>query len=155
MRQIRQALKESDKLFAYGYQECKNGHTLRTAAGCPQCRTQYLAKAKESISPGYVYIARSRTSRLVKVGLSTQPHARLYMARLQGYGGIYDWEIRHWVYVDRMGKAESAVKRLLAEFRIRRPWERQGEQEVASEIYRCSLTLAAEALLQGTLAYQR
>lgn len=150
MRQIRDALRENDKLFAYGFHKCKDGHTLRTAAGCPQCHPRYLVKSRESITPGCIYLLRSPSTELVKVGLSKNPDDRLYMARLQGYGGIYDWKLEISLYVVRMGKAESAVKRLLSEYKIARPWIRQGEPTIAKEVYQCPWLVALDAFSKGS-----
>lgn len=154
MREIREALRTNDKLFAYGYKECRDGHTLRTAAGCPQCNTQYLTKLKESIKQGVVYLAWSPSEKLIKIGCSADVDDRLYMLRLQGYGGINDWELKYIFYVKRMGKAESAVKRIIVNYKIRITWMRQGHLSTTDEIYNCSMKVARDAILRGTEYYR-
>jgi len=145
-REFRTALSGQGKLFAYGVEPCKNGHTLRTAGGCPQCITAYLSYALQNISPGYVYIARSNSSRLIKVGSSARPDNRLYIAGLEGYGGIYDWQVRATAYVEQMGRVETAVKRSLGEYSAPRVWVRNGSKSVTREIFKCTLKTALEAL---------
>src|SRR5690348_13346800 len=66
--EFREELRNERKLIVYGVGPCPRGHTLRTAGGCPQCDTSYVAYAKRSRLSGYVYIAKS--GRLTKVGFS-------------------------------------------------------------------------------------
>lgn len=146
--QYRKALSSEGKLFVYGIAPCPRGHTLRASGGCPQCNTQYVAFARRARQPGYIYIAKS--GRLTKVGLSNDAPNRLYIANLEGYGGVQDWRLRAWVYADRAGKIERAVHRSLAEWLAPSVWIRAGQRTETRELFRCSYG-AALAALQGQL----
>lgn len=145
-REFRLALSDQGKLFAYGVAPCKRGHTIRAAGGCPQCNTACLKFARHNISPGYVYIARSVSSRLIKVGSSAQPSNRIYIADLESYGGINDWKVRATAFVHEMGRVEKEVKNSLREYSAPRVWVRNGSERVAREIFKCTLTTALGAL---------
>jgi hypothetical protein len=145
-REYQAALSRDGKLFAYGLPPCKNGHTLRTTGGCPQCNTQYLSYVRHNVTPGYVYIARSNSTRLVKVGLSADFNNRLYIANLEGYADIWDWIVRDCRYVQEMGRVEAGVKRALASYGVNRVWIRNGKFTTAKEVFSCTLKLAREAL---------
>ena len=145
-REYQAALSREGKLFAYGIFPCKNGHTLRTAGGCPECNSQYLSYARHNVSPGYVYIARSNSTRLIKVGLSSDPKNRMYIARLEGYADIWDWVVRDFEYAKEMGRLEAVVKRSLSSYRIDREWVRNGNITKTKEVFSCTLKLAREIL---------
>lgn len=145
-REYQSALSRNGKLFVYGVAPCKDGHTLRTAGGCPQCNTQYLSRVRHNVSPGYVYIARSNSMRLIKIGLSANIQNRLYIANLEGYAGIRDWVVKDFQCVREMGRLETKVKRALASYRVDRVWTRNGKSSTATEVFSCTLKLACEVL---------
>ena len=152
-REYQAALKDEGKLFAYGVAVCKNGHTLRTSGGCPQCNPRYLSFVRHNISPGYVYVARSNRTRLIKVGLSANYCDRIYIANLEGYADIGDWKIRDFCYVNEMGRVETQIKRSLAPFRANRPWVRNGEATIAKEVFSCTLKYARDILHREVLKH--
>lgn len=143
--QYREALREERKLFVYGVNACPSGHTLRTAGGCPQCDTAYIAYARRSRLPGYVYIAKA--GRLTKVGFSQDARNRIYIANLEGYAGARDWRIRAWLCSENAGQIELAVHRALSGNVAARGWERNGGRQVSKEVFRCTYEAAREALL--------
>ena len=145
-REYQAVLSREGKLFAYGVAPCKDGHSLRTAGGCPQCNTQYLSYVRHNVSPGYVYVARSNITRLVKVGLSADFGNRLYIANLEGYADIWDWVVKDYCYVKEMGRVETRIKLALAAFSANRTWVRNGNITKSKEVFSCTLKLALEIL---------
>jgi hypothetical protein len=143
--QFREALRRERRLFAYGLSPCPRGHTMRMAGGCPECDTSYIAYAKRSRLPGYIYIAKS--GRLTKVGFSRDALNRLYIANLEGYAGEYNWRIRARVYSSTAGQKEFAVHRLLNSYRHRRAWERNGVELSPREVFNCTYDTAHAALI--------
>lgn len=143
--QFRGELSRERKLIVYGVSPCPRGHSLRTAGGCPQCDSSYIAYAKRSRLPGYVYIAKS--GRLTKVGFSQDAPNRIYIANVEGYAGEQDWRIRAWLYSPNAGQIELAVHRALNQFETSQAWERNGTTIHSKEVFRCSFAVAREALL--------
>lgn len=104
--QFRRELSRERRLIVYGLAPCPRGHTLRTAGGCPQCDTSYIAYAKRSRLPGYVYIAKS--GHLTKVGFSQGAPNRIYIANVEGYAGEQNWRIRACLNL-RYGRGNNHV----------------------------------------------
>ncbi|WP_300974510.1 GIY-YIG nuclease family protein [Sphingomonas sp. LHG3406-1] len=139
------ALKQEGKLFAYGMKPCPRGHTMRTAGGCPECNTSYIAYAKRSRLSGFVYIAKS--GRLTKVGFSDDPSNRIYIANLEGYAGIHNWRIVAAIHLARAGQIEKTLHQLLRPYCVDLEWERGGNVTQSREVFRCKYAVAKEALL--------
>lgn len=139
------ALKQERKLFAYGVAPCRQGHTLRTAGGCPQCDTSYIAYAKRSRLAGYLYIAKS--GQLTKVGFSKDASNRIYIANLEGYAGRHDWRLRALLYSASAGQLEIAAHRVLNTYCDPAYWIRSGKISRPKEVFRCSYDTARNAVL--------
>jgi hypothetical protein len=93
-----------------------------------------------------LYIAKS--GRLTKVGFSTDPGNRIYIANLEGYGGRSDWKIRAWLYSANAGRLERAVHQRLASFVEELEWSRNGARRPTREVFRCTYSQAAQAVRQ-------
>ncbi len=143
--QYREALRQERKLFAYGVAPCPRGHTLRTAGGCPQCDTSYIAYARRSRLPGYVYILKS--GRLTKVGFSQDVPNRVYIANVEGYAGAQNWSLRARYYSPNAGQIEMAAHRALGQYGATQPWDRNGTTIQSREVFKCSYETARQALL--------
>lgn len=143
--QYREALRQQRKLFAYGITPCPRGHTMRTAGGCPQCNTSYIAYAKRSRLSGYVYIAKCE--RLTKVGFSQDAPNRVYIANLEGYAGKQSWRIRASLYSSNAGQIELEAHRALRDYVAPQIWERNGIASSSKEVFNCSYETARCALL--------
>jgi hypothetical protein len=143
--QFREELSRERRLIVYGVSPCPRGHTLRTAGGCPQCDTSYIAYAQRSRLPGYVYIAKS--GGLTKVGFSQDAPNRVYIANVEGYAGEQNWRIRALVYSPNAGQIELAAHRALSRYGAAQAWKRNGATIYSKEVFRCSFTVARGALL--------
>ena len=141
----REALSRERKIFAFGVAPCPRGHTLRTAGGCPECRTSYIAFAKRSRLPGFVYIAKC--DRMTKVGFSQDAPNRIYIANLEGYAGKQNWHVRARLYSSNAGQIELAAHRALRNYAIKQAWDRNGAISVTREVFICSYETAREALV--------
>src|SRR5690348_7499758 len=88
----KERMREEGKLFAYGVR-CFRGHSLKARSGnCIRCNTANIAFQMRSARSGYVYIARSASRKLTKVGYSADdPWNRIYIANLEGYANAQDW----------------------------------------------------------------
>jgi hypothetical protein len=144
----RARMKAEGKLVAYGVTRCLNGHRLRTRAGnCIQCSPASIAFARRAVLPGFIYIAQSEATSLLKIGFSgDDPDNRIYIANLEGYGGAWDWVITITLWSERAGAIEIAVQKALSDVRIDRSWIRNGHEIVTKELFDCSLKIATERL---------
>ena len=143
-------MKAEGKFIAYGVTRCHNGHGLRNRYGtCVECFPATIAFARRSELSGYVYVAESKDIRLFKIGFSgDDPDNRIYIANLDGYGGVGDWTIRLRVKSGRAGAIEIATHRSLVGYRTNRDWIRNGSEVVATELFDCDLEEAIAALME-------
>lgn len=145
-RDHRDIAKELRKTLVLGA-PCGTGHRLRTRAGhCVQCDPKKIAFEGRHSKSGYIYIAGSLATRLVKVGGTASLSDRDRTLRDQGYGGAYDWRILYSVWVDDYGKSEASVQRLLRQFASPRPYEKDGCEQFAWEVFECPFSVAMEAV---------
>jgi len=132
------------------------GHRLRTRSGhCAQCDTAKLSYQKRHNSAGYVYIAGSKSAKLLKVGTCVDIEQRRRNLRNQIYGGIGDWEMLFTAKVDAGGKIEGDILTRLSTHKVVRMYAKDGKQQEAAEMLKTSFSVALSAVqmaLKGTKA---
>jgi hypothetical protein len=143
-------LKNEGKYFAYGVTRCVNSHTLRTRAGqCIQCFPVSIAFQMRHLAAAYLYIAGSRSARLIKIGSSKNPNNRIYIANLNGheYAGASDWLVLHSIYVQQAGKIEIDIHDQLRKYQTPIQFVRNGDKQIAKECFMCSYSIARKTLV--------
>jgi hypothetical protein len=95
---------------------------------------------------GYVYIAGSFSSHLIKIG--TTQNIGDYQKRLRSkkYGSVGDWVLLYYIWVDQAGKVEHDARRSLHDHQVLRMYLKDGSWQKGREIVRCSFAAALEAL---------
>ena len=126
----------------------KHGHTIRTRAGhCLQCNPRNYGFLKQYISGGFVYISESKSTGLLKVGITSNLARREYWLNYFEYADISDWEIRDNIYVpERVGGVENDVHKSLGPFTTFRTYTHDGETVYCQEVFDCPLDIAQKAL---------
>lgn len=143
-------MKRSGRYFYFGGALCRaGGHTLRTKSGhCIQCDTSKISFQLRSAAAGYVYLAHSPQTGLVKVGFSeADPDARTSWIKQEGYGNIRDWEIVRSLKLESgAGRTEFAIHAALAEFQHPVIYRKTATLTVeCREIFKCTLEIAKRA----------
>jgi hypothetical protein len=93
-RQYKRAMERADLLFALVANPCYNGHSLRSRSGhCIQCDHTRIAFTRRHHEPNYVYIAGSKSARVVKVGSTSSPYDKDAYLNTRRWGGIADWRL--------------------------------------------------------------
>ena len=128
--------------FLFGLSEpCHQGHRLRSRAGhCIQCNTARIAYARRFAEPGYVYIAASKSEKLLKVGCCVDPEQRKRNLNLHEYGSANDWEMIAWCKTASMGQVEFDIQKQLADLSIEKTYKKDGRTQVARELFRYDIT---------------
>jgi hypothetical protein len=98
-------------------------------------------------NPGYVYIAGSLSERVLKIGVTINIHRQQAYLRNRKYGGVSDWVLLYYVYVDMGGKVEHDARHLLAKYRQITWYKKNRSSQRGREIVKCSFGKAVEALL--------
>ena len=138
-------MRELDYKVAYGVTPCAKGnHSLRDRNGnCLQCNPLILAYSKNHNDGGFVYIAHSTNSNLIKIGSTSNISKRGLTLKEQKYGSQSDWEIAHYTYVEKKrGAIEKEIQILLKEHYVVSHYFKNGVKQSTYEIFNCSLKKA-------------
>lgn len=142
-------MRELDYKVAYGVTPCAKGnHSLRDRNGnCLQCNPLILRYAKNHNDGGYVYIAHSKSSKLIKIGSTSNISKRGKSLKDPQYGSQSDWEIAHYTYVEeKRGAIEKEIQTLLKEHYVVSHYFKNGVKQSTYEIFNCSVKKATSVL---------
>ena len=146
----KQIMSERRLWVAFGTTPClAAGYRLRTRKGhCVQCDTSKLAFLKRYDLSGSVYIAYSKSTRLVKVGCADCILQRRESLNADGYAGGSDWVMKYYIATQFAGRMEFKVHELLRRFKhpVRYFRVYSGSYVWANEVFRCSISAAKSAL---------
>lgn len=140
--------KETMSLYGYkvatGVSPCiAYGHTLRGVAGhCIICKPEGLDYRARYNKPGYVYIAHSAKSQLVKVGMTkNSPQTRIKILNSSGYGEISDWKLIKSRHFMNKGHIENEIKKQFNVYLTPIEFYRYNSWilETSTEIFNCKL----------------
>lgn len=146
-RARRRMAEEARKTLILGSPCEKAGHRLRTRSGhCAQCDTRKIAFQSRYSQIGYVYIAGSMLKKVIKVGTTESIAGRQSSLRKEGYAGCHDWTILAHVKVANCGRLEQRTLQLLDEYKNIESYLKDGKEQYAWEAFRCSFTVAKNAL---------
>ena len=84
---------------------------------CLQCNPEYFAFANRKQSQSFVYIATSKSERLIKIGFTADPIERTKTLNY-GYGSAEDWKILFWIEIEQAGEIEKSAQDQLMRFRL-------------------------------------
>lgn len=120
-KQYSKVMKDNDFKVAFGVTPCKKGnHTLRNSSGnCLQCfplSTTYEENYKRS---GYIYIAHSTSSNLIKIGSTNNVEARAKSLNNKEYGNCTDWVIYSYIHSEiNCGNLEKKLHSLINKHKV-------------------------------------
>jgi hypothetical protein len=121
---------------------CMRGHRLRTLHGhCVQCDISKLAFQQRFETAGYVYIAGSLASELIRIGFSTDLDQRDRKLVFEPYRGVSDWALLYSANVDDGGRIEDLARKRLKAFRLATE-----EGGPVTDLFQTSFTRAYRAL---------
>jgi hypothetical protein len=98
--------------------------------------------------PGYVYVAGSRSSRVLKIGTTINIRGQEKRLRRDRYGNIEDWVLLYYVWVEERGKTEHDARRRLRRYRTLRMYYKNGSPQKGRELVNCRFGIALEALTE-------
>jgi hypothetical protein len=146
--QYKPRMEELGMLFVFGITPCKkSGHTLRSKSGsCIQCNTAYIEYQKRSVKNASVYLAGSPSTRLLKIGMTTDIDRRRVFLNQHRYGDVQDWEMLISVQTEDAGRMEFQVHQALNDFSVDGAYIKEGRRQQCYELFRCSYMTARSAL---------
>lgn len=149
------AMKSIGAAIAIGVTPCSGfGHTMRNRSGhCVVCTPMYLTFQKRHEEKAQIYVASSKRSRLIKIGIAKDAQERIRQINYYGYGGNYDWEIVFIKTVKNAGKVEAESQKQISNTKLRVAYERDGENVDCREIFNCDTNLAIQTVKQAISIY--
>ncbi len=144
----RRAAKAAGKILVLGPPCRAKGHRLRTRSHhCVQCDPKKLAYQKRFSAEQYVYIAASRSAKLIKIGTCVHCGQREGQLRSEKYGDVGDWELIYSIEVRNAGEIEEHTRARLSKYRApARPYWKDNIEQYATELLLCSFSRAKKAL---------
>jgi hypothetical protein len=136
------SMHESGFVIAYNTTPCIKGkHTIRNRYGrCVVCDPKQLAFNERAEKSGYVYVAFSRSKKLVKVGFTEDIKRRHSDLLRQSYAGAKDWSLEFLKKTQSAGRIEIEAHKILAPYLVKNAmYEWDGKLQNARETYSCSL----------------
>jgi len=138
----------------HGRQTCAKGHTAdlwSTSGHCVVCYPQNVQMQKKHRASGYIYVARSASTKLTKIGITEDDiEDRIVFLNSQSYAGTADWKLYFFAAVHAMGEVETALKAQLRTYKLPTPQLRAREWKMAHEVFTC-LPSKAQRELQRLL----
>ena len=109
---------DENENVAASEQTDENVATAKTGSNLPfivmlAALTIYFGFQKQFRNPGWVYIAGSRSLKLIKLGNSIDFDRRADQLRKQRWGGVSDWKRLYAIEVRTRGHVETRAKNLL------------------------------------------
>jgi len=140
-------MKGLGKKVAIGVNPCrKSGHSMRTRKGaCMQCNPAAITFLSRYDELGSVYIAGSKTGRLIKVGLSGDTSKREKTLNDVGYGGFMDWRVLYVVDCQDGGRIEFLIHKELEAYNTPRQYIRGSHTVDCLELFQCGYDTAQNA----------
>ena len=144
-KEYKEVMKELGMTIAIGLNPCKarERHTLKDKHGhCVQCKPVNLAFQKRYNESGFIYIARSESLKLIKIGTAKDTVKREYSLNNFGYGGCSDWKIMFTEQCNKHGRIEFEAHQALMPHNVRKSYWKQDNLVDCSELFDCEVELA-------------
>lgn len=147
VNRCRQSMKDLEKIIAYNSTLCGAGHKIRTRSGhCIQCDTSRLRYSQRYAEQGYIYIAGSYSSELIKIGSTNNYKNREASLNGENYGGLNDWELISYYKCKNSGKIETTTHTFLQQYIVLKEYQKNRLTQTAREIFKCNYKKCKEAL---------
>jgi hypothetical protein len=148
-REYREQMSLHSKTLAFNVSMCRRGHhSLRTSGGhCVQCSPASLAFQERHRVRAFVYIAGSQEQRILKVGFSYDPDARIEHLNRLNYAAR-DWHLLLQVRCNRAGAVEDSLLGLHRQFSVFGEYWKDRRYQRCFELLRCDYRLLHSGLCQ-------
>lgn len=138
-------MKDGGFTIAFNVTVCIRGHALRNRHGkCVQCNPAVLAFQRRHHLEQFVYLAHSRTGRLVKVGTSNDLTDRIEQLNTHQYGGYSDWILLESELCSSAGQVEMAIHTAMARYQVDGSYGARFQS--CREMFRCAPSVARTAM---------
>lgn len=150
-KQYSKIMKNNDFKVAFGVTPCKKGnHTLRNSNGnCLQCFPLSSTYEKNYRRSGYIYIAHSKSSNLIKIGSTNKVEARSKSLNNKKYGNYSDWIIYSYIHSEiNCGYIEKKLHSLINKHKVITHYINNKELQATYELFNYPPQKAKKLLIE-------
>jgi len=146
-KEWRTKIRGTDHLFAANpiTRSSKCGHKLKTRSGhCAPCNPQNIGQQKSRRTGGFVYVAISKPSGLVKVGITKDTAKRMTELTRERYADEQSWHLQYSHHLSsNKGTVEAAIHKRLEQYQATdRSYYKDGIRVTANEVFTAPLEQA-------------
>jgi hypothetical protein len=143
LRDCRDWMETTSTCLAVGFRRCPKRHRLMNKRGkCVQCDAALLGWTRRWIRHGFVYLAESPSTSLIKLGSCQDLGERSATLNDHTWAGASDWRMRHSFYTIAAEMFENAVGNRLSKFRCETTYWRYNRETTTREVFECSYQTA-------------
>ena len=148
--ELRQSMLDTKTVLAYnatGSLENAEFNFVNIDGDFVQGNLEKIPFALRTYKTGYIYIAGSKKTHLIKVGSCNETKDRIKSLNIttSKHGGIDDWELIFQAKTETLGKVERMFQQKLSEYKSSAQYEK-GKIQNGGELYRCSYNKAKDAM---------
>ena len=147
---LKQRMLDTEKVIAYNVSGCEENsdyNFTNTEGVFVQGDTDRIPFALRTYKTGYIYIAGSKKTHLIKVGSCNEVNDRIKALNIttSKSGNIDDWELILQAKTTVLGKVERMFQQKLSDYKSATQYEK-GKLQNGGELYRCSYNKAKDAM---------
>jgi hypothetical protein len=136
-------MKTTSTTLAVGFRRCEYGHRIMNSRGnCVQCNPRLLQRTRRWIRDGYVYLASSESTNLIKLGSCQDLDERTRTLRNHCWAGTSDWRMRAYYETLAAEMLEHDISKRLLRFQVETEYKRYGRDTYTREVFACSYRTA-------------
>lgn len=150
---LKQRMLDSKTVIAYnasGSTENADYNFINIDGDFLQAHLDKIPFALRTYKTGYIYIAGSKKTHLIKVGSSNESKDRIKTLNITTTksGAIDDWELIFQAKTETLGKVERLFQQKLNDYKSATQYEK-GKLQNGGELYRCSYHKAKDVMTAG------
>ncbi len=145
--QIVETMKKEGYLVVVGVDACYRNHSIRKKSWhCVECDPKRLSFQGRFNKKSTVYIAESKLTKLIKIGMGDYSFERVKQLNYYNYAGVSDWTLAVSMQCNNAGRVEYDLHTALSEHKVRdKYYYKNGSEINCHEVFDCTLSEARTA----------
>ena len=150
-KEYKPLMMESGCVVAIGVTKCGYGHSLRTKHGkCIQCYPAVIAFSRRFSQDAFVYVAKSASARLLKIGIAADLTERNTTLREHRYADAVEWTVVLSQKCKNAASIEYVVHKLLSKYAVVTEYWQGYDRHESREVFSCDFEVGRQAFAQAT-----
>lgn len=139
--EIVKIMNEKGYLVVVGVAPCYRNHSIRKKSWhCVECKPDRLIYQDRFTKKSTIYIAESKSKKLIKIGIGDNPFERVKQLNYYRYAGISDWTHAFSMHCNKAGRVEYDLHTALLEHKVAdKYYFKNGSEINCQEVFDCTL----------------